>query len=102
MHNIIDKTKEVDPSGVWISLPMLIEVDDYHELNTIACGLTEMAKSKNKKSPKVKFKEVAFNGKYLGIFYIRKQCQEFFRLERKARALGFQFSSAMTNRWNGY
>ena len=50
---------------VSIDLPQVIDVDDYHEFGFLEDILADLGIN-----PKVKMKEVGFDGRYIGIAYV--------------------------------
>lgn len=68
---------------VTVSLPIIIKVDDYHEFYVLESYFKKL-------NGKIKVMEAGFNGKYLGIVYVKKD-SEYKAIKKKADALSQEF-----------
>ena len=79
MH-LLDKNNNIDPSGLWVSLPMAIAFYDSHEIKSMAELLTTLGD----KGSKVKWEEIGFrDGQYIGLFYFSKSDPAYKRLKEE-------------------
>jgi hypothetical protein len=81
---MLEKTKSRDPSGLWVSLPMVVSFGDYHEIESLADLLNNIRDADRGGFNKVKCEEIGFkDGQYLGLFYYLKRDPAYKRLKKE-------------------
>ena len=82
---MLAKTKSRDPSGLWVSLPMVVSFGDYNEIESLA-DLLNSIRDADRGGRKVKCEEIGFkDGQYLGLFYYFKSDPVYRRFKEEYR-----------------